>query len=291
MSVEVLAFLATVVFGLAGVAAAYYGYKSFWASREQLELAREQAAQVPRIELMEVSLHQLRDDAELSEWVRNIRQEQIELRRKRAEEERQRQGRERAREERERREHEERERQERRRGGFNADTVDEMEKTGLADLFNPMADPPWMKGIANLSEPVPMPKLDLTPPRYVYEGPLPDHFVDVGIRNVGRAAAYDVTGWLWFDKEIVEPVEHFAARGVEVTEESNGKVKVELSVRNEGGRLFPSHNDPCNFRIPVRLHRVADTSFEFEFTSPQGDPAHGTFNLLLASGGNQGGDL
>jgi hypothetical protein len=41
VSIEVLALVATVVFGLAGVAAAYYGYKSFWASREQLKLARE----------------------------------------------------------------------------------------------------------------------------------------------------------------------------------------------------------------------------------------------------------
>ncbi len=282
--------MATVVFGLAGVAAAYYGYKSFWASREQLELAREQAAQVPRIELMELSLYPLRDGPELSEWVRDTRKEQIEISREREEEERQRQPRERAREERERREREERERQERRRGGFNADTVDEMEKTGLTDWLNPMAKPPWMKGLADLSEPFPMPELTLTPPRHVYEGPLPDHFVEVGIRNVGRAAAYDVTGWVWFDKEVMEPVEHFATSGVEVTGEANGKVKVELSVRNVGGRLFPSHNDPYTFLIPVRLHQVVDTSFEFEFTSPLGDPAHGTFNLRLASGGSRGGD-
>lgn len=259
-------------------------------AEHQLELAREQAAQVSRIELMEVSLRPLRDDAELFGWVRDTRREQTELRRKRAEEARQRQERERAQEERERREREERERQERRRGGFNADTVDEMEQTGLTDWLNPMADPPWMKGFADFSEPLPMPELILTPPKRVYEGPLPDHFVDVGIRNVGRAAAYDVTGWAWFDKEVVEPVEHFAASGVEVAGEANGKVKVELSVRNEGGRLFPSHNDPYTFRIPVRLHFVVDTSFEFEFTSPQGDPAHGTFNLRLASGGSQGAD-
>ena len=132
-----------------------------------------------------------------------------------------------------------------------------------------------------------MPALNLTPPSYVYEGTLPDYFVDVGIRSVGRAATYDVTAWVWFDKEVLEPVEHFAAAGVEVTGEADGKFKVELSVQNEGGRLFPSHNDSYTFRIPVRLHKVADTSFDFEFTSPQGDPAHGTFNLRLSSGGSK----
>lgn len=54
-------------------------------------------------------------------------------------------------------------------------------------------------------------------------------------------------------------------------------------MRNEGGRLFPSHNVPYTFRIPLRLHEIADTSFGFELTSPQGDPAHGTFNLPSAS--------
>jgi hypothetical protein len=286
VSVEVLTLLATVVFGAAGVAAAYYGYKSFHASREQLELAREQAAQVPRIGLMEVSLRPLGEDAELFEWVRSTRQEQVELRRKRAEEQRAK----REREERERREREEEERRRSRGAGFNAGTVEQREETGQGN---------WLESLLKLSgkrewldvgnTPV-LPTYDLLRSRSVYEGPLPDHFVDVGIRNVGRAAAYDVTGWIWFAKSVIEPVEHFASSGVEVAGEEHGKVKVELSVRNEGGRLFPSHNDPYTFRIPVRLHKAADTSLEFEFTSPQGEPAHGTFNLLLGSGSQEASD-
>lgn len=193
-------------------------------------------------------------------------------------EERQRQERGRARVERERLE---REQQRRRPSKTDASTVDEIGETSITDfLRSQAATPSW----ANLSEPLSTPMLDLTPPKHVYERLLPDHVVDVSIRNVGRAAAYDVTGWVWFDKEVVEPVDYFASSDVEVTGEADGKVKVTLSVGNEGGRLFPSYNDPCTFRVPLRLRKVADTSFEFEFTSTQGEPAHGTFNLRIASG-------
>jgi hypothetical protein len=239
---------------------------------------------------MEVAFRPLQEDPNLFEEARQAQREMEELRLKRAEEERQRQERERERAERERMEREQRERQEKWRGGFDASKVEELDDTGPADWLSSLMNPPWKKIVGNLSEPYPMPTLNLTPPRHVYEGPFPDHFVDVGIRNVGRAAAYDVTGWVWFDKSVIEPIDFFASSGVEVTGEANGKVKVELSVRNEGGRLFPSHNDTYAFRIPMRLHRVADTSFDFEFTSPHGDPAHGTFNLLLASGRNQEAD-
>jgi hypothetical protein len=124
----------------------------------------------------------------------------------------------------------------------------------------------------------------LRPAKRVYEGPVPNYYLDVGIRNVGRAAAYDVTGWVWFDKDVLEPIGHFARADVTVAGEERGRVKVELSVRNEGGRLFPSHNDPYTFRIPVLVHKAADSRIEFEFTSPQGEPAYGEFNLSLASG-------
>jgi hypothetical protein len=127
-------------------------------------------------------------------------------------------------------------------------------------------------------------RIESWPPKYVYEGPVPNYYLDVGIRNVGRAAAYDVTGWVWFDKDVLEPIGHFARADVTVARQEHGRVKVELNVRREGGRLFPSHNDTYTFRIPVLVHKAADTPIEFEFTSPQGEPAHGTFNLLLASG-------
>ena len=73
MSIEGLAILVTVMFGIPGVVAAYYGYKSFQASDEQLRLARDQAAQVPRIELMEVHLRQLCEDPELLQEVHDAR--------------------------------------------------------------------------------------------------------------------------------------------------------------------------------------------------------------------------
>lgn len=283
MNVESLALLATVVFGFAGVVAAWYGYKSFQASREQLELAHKQSAQVPRIELMEVSLRSLWEDTELFEWVRDTHQEQIELRRKRTEEEHAK----REREEQERREREEEERRRKRGDGFDASTIEEMGQTSPENWPKPWLESPLKKMLLDFQSTPVLPIYNSLQSLSVYEGSLPDHFVDIGIRNVGRAAAYDVTGWVWFDKAVVEPVEHFASRGVSITGEADGKVKVELSVQNAGGRLFPSHNDPYSFRVPVRLHEVADTSIEFEFTSPQGEPAHGNFNLQLASGSRQ----
>lgn len=308
MDVETWSLIATLVFGLAGAVAALYGYKSFRASKaqleiarsqvedskEQLELARDQASQVPKIELMEMSVHHLADDPELREEIRDAAREMRELRRERAEEERA----EREREEREKREREERERREReaaeRKAGFNAETAGKMEGLNLSDLLGRMAEPPkplidpsWNRPLIDVPNLPIRPMPDLTPPRYVYEGPLPNFYLDVGIRNVGRAAAYDVTGWLWLDKGVLEPVEYFTDADIEVAGEEHGRVKVELSVRNEGGRLFPSRNDPYTFRVPVLVHEAVDTPVEFEFTSPQGEPAHGTFNLLLASGGRR----
>jgi hypothetical protein len=45
---EVLAHIATVAFGIAGVVAAYYGYKSFRASHEQLELRVSRLPKCPK---------------------------------------------------------------------------------------------------------------------------------------------------------------------------------------------------------------------------------------------------
>ncbi len=189
-------------------------------------------------------------------------------------------GEEREKREREEREREERERREKTRGGFNAETAEYWMK-------QPLFDPSWKSPLIDSWTSSVLPSYNFSPPRYVYEGPLPNHYIDVGIRNVGCAAAYDVTGWVEFEKGVLEPVEHFAPAGVEVVGEVHGRVRVKLSVQNTGGRLFPSHYDPYTFRIPVLVHRVADTPLPFEFTSPQGEPAHGTFNLLLASGGRR----
>ncbi len=63
---EIIALFVTILFGIPGALAAWYGYKALRASEEQLELAREQAAQVPRLELMEVSVRPLGVDRELS---------------------------------------------------------------------------------------------------------------------------------------------------------------------------------------------------------------------------------
>lgn len=274
---EIIALIVTILFGVPGALAAWYGYKALRASEKQLELAREQAAQVPRVELMEVSLHPLGEDRELSEEVRDARQEMAQLQRERAEECTKREREEREKREREAREREEREWREKTRGGFNAETAEHWMK-------RPLFDPSWKMPLIDSWTSSALPSYDFSPSSYVYEGALPNHYLDVGIRNVGRAAAYDVTGWVEFEKGVLEPVEHFAPAGVEVVGEVRGRVRVKLSVQNTGGRLFPSHYDPYTFRIPVLVHRVADTPLPFEFTSPQGEPAHGTFNLLLTSG-------
>lgn len=246
---EIIALFVTILFGIPGALAAWYGYKALRASEEQLALAREQAAQVPRLKLMEVSLHPLGADRELFEEVRKARREMAELQRERAEERARLDREEREKREREERERKERERRERIRGGFNAETAEYWMEQPLSDLsFKPPSIDLWASSAF-------LPSRNYFPPRHVYEGALPDHYLDVGIRNVGRAAAYDVRGWVWFDKAVIEPAEHFAPAGVEIAGQADGKVKVELSVQNAGGRLFPSHNDSYTFRIPVLVHQ------------------------------------
>lgn len=145
----------------------------------------------------------------------------------------------------------------------------------MTDWLFPSENPPWKEVLTN-----PPPSISIPPrvkfPGFVhedaYEGPFPNYFIDLDIRNIGRAAAYDVTGWVWFDADIFEPIEYFAPSGVEVRVETEGKIKVELSVQNDGGRLFPSQNDSYTFRIPVQVHNAVDTSFDFEFTSPKEIP-------------------
>ena len=205
VDIETWSLIATVIFGLAGgfagVVAALYGIKSFRASRaqleiardqaedsrEQLELARNQASLVPRIDLMEMSLHPLADDPELQDEVSRALQEMDKLRRKRAEEERV----ERAREERERRMREEQERQERaareRKRGFNAETVEQMEDISPFELLKRIADPSkalaksrWVDQLANrhLSTPPRSPNLNIGPTKRVYEGPVPNYYLE-----------------------------------------------------------------------------------------------------------------
>ena len=239
---ETLTLVATEVFGLvgivaavAGVFAARYGYQSLQASRQQLALARDQATQVPRIELMKVSLCLLREDSALSEQVSEARREMAELQRERAEQARKEQQREereqREREEREAREREERERQERR---------EKLDKSNLPGWMWSLVDPPKFGSLESLlpkqmldPSAVSLPNHSLTYDfglhRHVYEGPLPSHFIEIGIRNVGRAAAYDVTGWVWFDEAVFEPVDHFAASGVRVAGRADGKERWNLA--------------------------------------------------------------
>lgn len=295
MGVEVLALLVTVVFGLAGVAAAYYGYKSFQASREQLELAHEQASRVPRLVLTGAALlplsadHELEKDVvETRELLQEIEEERVEKRR--AEEERLVRERERKTREREERERKEREREERRSGGFDASKLQDMGKPGeRADLgrvfrspFKDMAERLAARPMFEIREPAQIPMPSLYPKSEPYEGPLPDSFVEVGLKNEGRAAAYEVTGWLELDGADLESVDYFADRGVDLVSENGDVHKVELRAQQEGGRLLPSENDRLVFRVPVLRRRASGTTrLRYEFTSPQGGDAEGVLELAL----------
>ena len=112
---------------------------------------------------------------------------------------------------------------------------------------------------------------------------MPNYYIDIGIRNVGAIAADQVTGWIYLDKEILEPVDYFAEEDVEYAGEQHGKVKVRLTVQRPEGQLFASYHDPYVFRIPILVHRAEDTSVEYMFTSTQGKPASAKFNLRLSS--------
>src|SRR5215203_573941 len=109
------------------------------------------------------------------------------------------------------------------------------------------------------------------PPYDSYEGPLPKYYIDIGIRNVGAIAADQVTGWIYLDKEILEPVDYFAEEDVEYAGEQHGKVKVRLTVQRPEGQLFASYQILMFSRSPfwcigpkthllstcLRVHRVS----------------------------------
>lgn len=290
MTVEVLALLATVVFGLAGVAAAYYGYKSFRASCEQLEIAREQASRVPRLVLTGVALLPLLADPELEKDVAETRELLQEIEKERAEKRRAEEERLAREREREKREREERRREERRSSGFDLSKLRDMGEPGEQVDLSRVFQAPWeniterlaARPMFEIREPAEIRMPSSYPKSEPYEGPLPDSFIEVAVKNEGCAAAYEVTGWLELDGSDLEPVDYFADRGVDLVAENGDAYKVELRAQQEGGRLLPSENDRIVFRMPVLRRRTNGTTrLRYEFTSPQGGGIEGIIELAL----------
>lgn len=263
-TVEVLALLVSVLFG---GAAAWYGRKSYKASKEELVLSREQASRVPALALTSAELLPLHADTDLAKEVNETREifEEIEneRERKRQEEEEQRERERREREQREREEREER----RRRGEIIRSPVD------ISKLNNPavrnLVQRDWIRNITPMTMQYPMPWLRTE--GEPYKGPLPDAFIEIEIKNKGRAAAYEVTIWLTLDESALQPVDYFAEKGVDVISEGGGESIVEVRAQRDSGRLLPSENDWHLFLIPVLRHRTeGSATARYEITSPQG---------------------
>lgn len=284
MSIEVLAFIATVVFGFAGVAAAWFGYKSLRASQEQLRLAQEQASRVPLLAVTSAILLPLARDAELEKEVADSRELLEEIEEGRAEKQRAEEKRLAREREREKQEREEREQLEGRGRGFNISALKEVEEEpGTSGQFRL----PWSymerRPMFKLPE---VPTIRIPPLSHAnsepYVGPLPDAFLELEVRNVGRAAAYEVMGWLTLDGSVLEPVDWFADRSVSAVANDDGTWKVELRLEEEGGRLLPSEHDWIVFRVPVVQRQTeGSSSLRYEFTSPQGGETEGRLELEM----------
>ncbi len=265
MSWEVPTFI---VAGLALVATVVYGEIQRRAQRrdrqiaqEQLRLAREQAEMRPVLEVAEVRLLDVSDVEELEEYVRPIR----EFRAERSEKERR---------EREREGKEKQQKQERSKGldiskldskELEAESGEGASWPGILSGLTPQVQFPDLIHRSSASEP--------------YEGPLPDKVVRIKLVNQGRTAAYEVTGWIYFDHAHLEPVDEFGD-GYDVEVLKDGWCKVAVG-GGTGCSLLPTVNDPLSFDIAVKVHSLGKTQIEYEFTTPQGDNKAGLSDLYV----------
>ena len=126
-------------------------------------------------------------------------------------------------------------------------------------------------------------------PRSVYEGVLPDHFLEVTIKNVGRMAAFYVTGWIEVDSSIIEPIDLSSTdvlnlgNEIAVEHQDEERTVVRLEVPNREGKLLPIHRDWYSFHVPVKLHKLEDTAVDFEFSHSVEEPGGTRWQLRLAS--------
>lgn len=101
-----------------------------------------------------------------------------------------------------------------------------------------------------------------------YDGPLPDKVVQIKLVNQGRAAAYEVTGWVVFDTKYLQPLDYFLDGDTDEGLDS-GFFRVEVG----GGKdstLLPTANDSLILQIAVKVFSPGSTYIEYEFASRTG---------------------
>jgi hypothetical protein len=104
-----------------------------------------------------------------------------------------------------------------------------------------------------------------------YKGPIPDKLLEVTVVNEGKAAAYEVTGWLRLEASYLEPVPLFSRRAnARFSPVENGVYTVRVG-GTPHSPLMPTANARLRFRVAVAVqHSPGTTKIEYEFTAPIG---------------------
>lgn len=277
-SVEVILIVTGVVAAVGAVVGAVAAILDLRATKRSVELAEDQAQTRPELEVtMELrEVHEVEDTWEpvagiLEDMERKAEKERKEKER-RAKEAQEQRERERQLEKEEQKEQEARERRIREGKASPFDKVwGNMPGLNIG-LSRPVIDPSKIlySHPANISS-----YFEKEP----YSGPLPHKVVVVRIGNRGRIAAYDVTGWLYFNADHLEPLQEFS-NGDVAEKPEDGFFKVEVGFSKEA-TILPTPNDDQEFSIAVVIRSPGTTKIGYEFQTPQGDTAKDEQELEL----------
>jgi len=211
-------------------------------AQEQLSLAHAQAEMRPILEVSEVRLLEVEEIEELQEEVTII---------------------------------------EKRRRELEKESADELAREAQAEAVRQERKMfPSIPSWSDLAQPTP----PILPTPYAredpYEGSLPNKVVQIELVNRGRTAAYEVTGWVLFDADYIEPLDYFLDGYANEGGFESGFFRVEVG-GGEESTLLPTANDSLIFRIAVRTLSAGETYIEYEFASRAGTEPTERWNLEI----------
>ncbi len=125
-----------------------------------------------------------------------------------------------------------------------------------------------------------------------YDGPLPDFGIRLLLANRGRAAASEITGWLYFDPAHLSPLEFFSDfdDSTYIVGGDKSPDRYRVKVGGDGDQtLFPSPThvprDYLDFTVYVSI-KPEDlpvvTKIGYEFVNPTGASVQGKHELTVA---------
>lgn len=207
--VEIVLIVTGAIAAVGAVVSAVATILDLRATRKSVKLAEDQARTRPSIEisLELLDVREVDDVWELVKYVLEARQRKVEKERKEREEKEKQKREAQKRQERERKNREEKEAREQRIKEGKGTEFDYVMKN--VDGLGPL---PLSVDTSKLFNPRIEPKVFL-PNRHdseLYDGFLPHRVIRVGVGNRGRVAAYDVTGWLYFNADHLEPLGYFS---------------------------------------------------------------------------------